>query len=177
MVLINKAKICSLYMYTIVFLQRQERLQNRTNRINEPPAPSATKEAPPIITKDDQPSASKENDPTAAAATTASVADEPYRQLLPDQTEEEGNTATQQQQQPRKRLLNFKIPLLNRGSIQRRNQGVSLVARRKLVRPHSPVPTQPTGNWWINMYVSLDVFVIAYIPFKSYFKDIYIYVD
>ena len=101
---------------------------NRTNRINETP-PLPTKEASPVITKDSQPLASKENDPSAAApagAPAASVEDEPYRQLLPDQAEEEEVTP----QQPRKRLLNFKIPLLNKGS-QRRNQGVSLVARRK----------------------------------------------
>ena len=115
---------------------------NRTNRINETP-PLPTKEASPVVTKDSQPLASKENDPSAAAtvaAPAASVEDEPYRQLLPDQAEEEEVTP----QQPRKRLLNFKIPLLNKGS-QRRNQGVSLVARRKVVRPHSPVPAPPTG--------------------------------
>ena len=97
-----------------------------------------------MTNKDAQPSASKENDPTAAAAPVAAVsntADEPYRQLLPDQADEEVAP-----QQPRKRLLNFKIPLLNRGS-QRRNQGVSLVTRRKVVRPHSPaVPVQQTGT-------------------------------
>ena len=116
---------------------------NRTNRINDTP-PLPTKEAPPVITKEAQPVVSKENDPSAAttaAAPAANVQDEPYRQLLPDQTEEEVTTP----QQPRKRLLNFKIPLLNRGS-QRRNQGVSLVARRKVVRPHSPDPAPRTGN-------------------------------
>ena len=98
-----------------------------------------------MTNKDSQPSASKENDPTAATTTVAAAisntVDEPYRQLLPDQADEEVAP-----QQPRKRMLNFKIPLLNRGS-QRRNQGVSLVARRKVVRPHSPaVPAQQTGK-------------------------------
>ena len=119
-----------------------ERLQNRTNRINEPSGVPA-KEAPPTISKDAQPSASKENDPSAAviAAEAAAVNAEPYRQLLPDQAEEEVAP-----QQPRKRLLNFKIPLLNRGS-HRRNQGVSLVTRRKVSRPHSPAgPPQQTGS-------------------------------
>ena len=114
----------------------------RTNGINEA-APLPTKEAPPIITKNSQPLASKENDPSTAAtagAPATNVVDAPYRQLLSDQAKEEITS-----QQPRKRLINFKIPLLNRGS-QRRNQGVSLVARRKLVRPHSPVLAPPTGN-------------------------------
>ena len=33
---------------------------------------------------------------------------------------------------PRKRLMNFKIPLVNRGVGQRRGQSLSVVARRRL---------------------------------------------
>ena len=64
---------------------------NRTKRVNKA-RPLPIKEASPVITKNSQPLASRENDPSVTAtagAPAASVEDEPYCQLLPDQAEEE----------------------------------------------------------------------------------------
>jgi len=69
------------------------------------------------------------------------VAEEPYRQLLADEVDDDNVTAVQ----PRKRLLNFKIPLLHKGA-QRRGQGVSFITRRRGTAPQSPTIVQPRGT-------------------------------
>jgi len=83
----------------------------------------------------------KENKVDVVAAT--AKAEEPYRQLLTDEAEDDDASATAAQ--PRKRLLNFKIPLLHKGA-QRRGQGVSVVTRRRGTAPQSPTPIQPKGE-------------------------------
>lgn len=74
---------------------------------------------------------------------------EPYRRMLPgmkvktesERRPQEVSVAKENEEEereesslptPRKRLLNFKIPLVNRGVGQRRGQSLSVVARRRL---------------------------------------------
>ena len=66
---------------------------------------------------------------------------EPYRRMLPGlKVRPDGETGVSEEEEegepslptPRKRLMNFKIPLINRGA-QRRDQSLSsIVARRRL---------------------------------------------
>lgn len=104
---------------THMLLQKQERQQSRQERA----AAAADREMP------------KENKADAVVA-----AEEPYRQLLADEVDDDSVTAAQ----PRKRLLNFKIPLLHKGA-QRRGQGVSVITRRRGTAPQSPTIVQPRG--------------------------------
>ena len=108
-------------MLSLVSMQKQERLQSRQERA----AAAADKEIP------------KENKTTAVPAT---AVEEPYRQLLTDEVDDDNVTTAQ----PRKRLLNFKIPLLHKGA-QRRGQGVSVITRRRGTTFQSPTIVQPRG--------------------------------
>lgn len=90
--------------------------------------------------------AEKKPETTAEGGEKVSYHVKPYRRMLPGLSEkrekEEGEEDETEQDDhddeegraiptPRKRLMNFKIPIINRGS-QRRDQNVSVVARRRL---------------------------------------------
>ena len=80
---------------------------------------------------------SSSDQPTSEGA--AEKPPKPYRSMLPglgiDKEGEEGEEEEVVEEPsiptPRKRLMNFKIPLINRGG-QRRDQNLSIVARRRL---------------------------------------------
>ena len=65
---------------------------------------------------------------------------EPYRRMLPGlkiEKESGGEEEEEEEEEPalptpRKRLMNFKIPLINRGAQRRDQKNLSVVARRRL---------------------------------------------